>query len=198
MNMPGSLSIERNRVPWSRTVTDGYLSVIAIGILTGIVVAFVRTPMHWPGHKAILWMAPILAARLVTRTSAGASIGALATALTTLSIGGRIAGGIAMMPLVILAGIVLDLGVQFCERHKFTGWKAILFLALAGLAGNLICFVKRLFDPMGAFFSTGNIEDLFFAGALHAMFGFLAGLLGATAGYALLNFRPRRKTDSSR
>jgi hypothetical protein len=198
MNMLGSLSIERNRVHWSRSLSDGYLSVIAIGILTGIVVAYARTPMHWPGHKAILWMAPVLAARLVTRTGAGASVGSLATALTTLSIGGRIAGGIVMMPLIILAGVVLDMGVQFCERRKFSVWKCVLFLAFAALAGNLICFIKRLFDPMGAFFSAGNIEDLFIAGGLHALFGFLAGLLGATAGYALLNLRPGEKTDSSR
>src|SRR5580700_5676750 len=107
MNTLGYLSIERNRGPWSRAVSDGYLSAIAIGILAGIVVAFARTPIHLPGHKAILWMAPILATRLVTRSRAGASVGAFSTAITTLSLGGRIAGGIAMMPLVVLAGVVL-------------------------------------------------------------------------------------------
>jgi hypothetical protein len=190
MNTLGYLSIERNRGPWSRAVSDGYLSAIAIGILAGIVVAFARTPIHLPGHKAILWMAPILATRLVTRSRAGASVGAFSTAITTLSLGGRIAGGIAMMPLVVLAGVVLDGAIRVGERHHFARWQLLLLLASAGAVGNLICFAKRVFDPMGAFFSVGNFNDMLIAASSHAFFGFLAGLLGAAAGNVLLKFRP--------
>jgi hypothetical protein len=190
MNTLGSLSIERNRGPWSRAVAEGYLAVMAVGILAGIVTTFARTPIHMPGHKVILWMAPILATRLVTRTRAGTSFGTFSTATTALSLGGRIAGGIAMMPLVVLAGVVLDGAVQFGQRRNFTRWQQVLLLALAGAIGNLICFVKRLFDPTGAFFSVGNFNDMLTAAGSHALFGFLAGLLGATAGYALLRFRP--------
>jgi hypothetical protein len=190
MNTFGSLSIERKRYPWSRAAAEGYLAVVAVGILAGIAVAFARTPIHMPGHKAIFWMAPILAAGLVTRARAGASVGAFSTAVTTLSLGGRIAGGIAMMPLVVVAGVVLDGAVQFGERRKLKRWQQVLMLALAGAVGNLICFVKRLFDPMGAFFSVGNFNDMLIGAGSHALFGFLAGLLGATAGYALLRFRP--------
>ena len=189
MNVPGSLSTGRSRASWNSAVLDGYLSVVAVGILAGIGVAFARTPVHLPGHKVIFWMAPVLAARLVTRSRAGASAGALATALTTLSLGGRIAGGIVMAPLIVLAGVVLDLAVQMTERRKFAGWKCLLVVASAGLAGNLICFVKRLLDPMGAFFSAGNIDDLFLAGGLHAIFGIVAGLSGALVGYGLRKYR---------
>lgn len=191
MNMPGSLSIGKDRVRWSKAISDGYVSVVAVGVLAGITVAFARTPIHLPGHKAIWWMAPILATRLVTRTGAGASLGAFVTAITALSLGGRIAGGIAMMPLVILAGVVLDAGVQIVQRHPFAHWQQVLFLAMAGAAGNLICFVKRLFDPMGAFFSAGNFKDMLTAAGSHAIFGFLASLLGAAAGFALLRFHHR-------
>jgi len=152
MNTLGSLSIERNRGPWSRAVAEGYLAVMAVGILAGIVTTFARTPIHMPGHKVILWMAPILATRLVTRTRAGTSFGTFSTATTALSLGGRIVGGIAMMSLVVLAGVVLDGAVQFGQRRNFTRWQQVLLLALAGAIGNLICFVKRLFDPTGAFF----------------------------------------------
>jgi len=189
MNVHGSLSIEKEPGRWSRSLSDGYLAVAAVGILSGIVVAYARTPMHLPGHKAIWWMTPVLAARLVTRTRAGASAGALATAMTTLLLGGRIAGGIVQFPLVILAGVVLDLGVQMGERHRSSLWRKVLLLVLAGLVANLICFVKRLADPIGAFFSTGNLDDMLIAGSLHAAFGCLAGLLGAGAGYALLRVR---------
>ena len=186
MNVPGSLSTEKNRAPWNSALLDAYLSVIAVGILAGIVVAYARTPLHLPGHKAIFWIAPVLAMRLVTRAPAGASAGALATALTALSLGGRIAGGFVMAPLILLAGLILDLAVQLTERRNLTGWKWLLVLASAGLAGNLICFIKRLLDPLGAFFSTGNIDDLLLAGALHATFGLMAGLIGAFAGRAAL------------
>jgi hypothetical protein len=192
MNAPGSLSIERNRDPWSRAVSDGYLAVIAVGIQAGIAVAFARTPIHLPGHKVIFWMAPILATRLLTRTRGGASVGAFSTAMTALSLGGRIAGGIAMMPLVVLAGAVLDGAIQFGRQRNFKLWQQVLLLALAGSIGNLICFVKRLFDPMGAFFSVGNLNNMLTAAASHAFFGFMAGLLGAAVGFALsIPWRPR-------
>jgi len=189
MNVHGSASIEKNPGRWSSALLEGYLSVSAVGVLSGIVTAYARTPLHWPGHKAIFWMAPILAARLVTRASAGASVGALATAITTLFLGGRIAGGITLMPLIILAGVVLDLGVQLGERHRSSLGRRILLLVLAGLIANLICFVKRLAEPMGAFLSPGNLDDLLVAGSSHAIFGCISGLLGATAGFVLLKFR---------
>jgi uncharacterized membrane protein YozB (DUF420 family) len=186
MSVFGSPSIAKDRVPWNKTISEGQWAVIAVGIVAGILVAYARTPMHLPGHKALLWMAPILAARLVTRTFAGASVGALVTALTALSLGGRIAGGIGMMPLVVLAGVVLDAGVELGERRKFAWRKVIILMAFAGLVANLICFLKRLFDPTGSFLSSGNLQDLLFAGTWHAIFGFIAGLLGAVAGHAIL------------
>jgi hypothetical protein len=189
MNVRGSVSIEKNPGRWSKSLSESYLAVVAIGILSGIVVAYARTPIHWPGHKAVFWIAPVLGARLVTRTGAGASIGALATAITTFLLGGRIGGGIVLMPLIILAGIVLDLGVQWSERIHPSVWRRILLLALAGLIANLICFLKRLADPIGPFMSARNLDDLLFAGSSHAMFGCLAGLIGAAAGYIWLGAR---------
>jgi hypothetical protein len=194
MNAHGSLSIENDRAHWSKAFSDGYPSVVAIGILSGIAAAFARTPIHLPGHKAIFWMAPVLATRLLTRTGAGASVGALTAALTALSLGGRIAGGIAMMPLVILAGFVLDAGVQIGRRYKFGRWAQMILLASAGAIGNLICFVKRLSDPIGAFFSTGNLKDMLAAAGSHLLFGFLAGVLGAAAAFALIKLPPQTPT----
>jgi hypothetical protein len=198
MNTPGYLSIEKNRVPWNRAVADGYISVLALGILSGILVAYARTPIHLPGHKALWWIAPVLASRLATRTRAGASAGALAVALTTLSLGGRIGGGIAELPLVVLAGILLDLSVHAVQRRNFPRWQCLLLLALAGLAANLLCFVKRLFDPAGAIFSTGNLDDLLTAAGSYSIFGFLAGLLGAGAGQALLMLRRHHDSRGTR
>jgi hypothetical protein len=189
MNTPGYLSIEKKHALWNRAVSDGYLSVAAVGILSGIAVAYARTPIHLPGHKALWWIAPILSCRLITRTRAGASAGALAAALTAFSLGGRIGGGIAELPLVVLAGILLDLSVHAVERRNFSFWQRLLLLALAGVAANLLCFIKRLFDPIGATFSTGNLDDLLTAAGSYSIFGFLSGLIGAGVGQVLRTFR---------
>jgi hypothetical protein len=192
MNTPGLASIERKAARWNRAIADGYLSVAAVGILGGIALTFARTPVHLPGHKVIWWMAPVLASCLATRARFGASVGALTTAMTTFSLGGRLGGGVVMMPLVVLAGVVLDVAVRFGERRKLSIGRQILLLGAAGIVGNLICLVKRLADPMGAFFSAGNLGDLGIAAGSYSLFGFVAGLLGAGAGHGLRILHGRR------
>jgi hypothetical protein len=189
MNTPGFLSIEKGRARRNSAAIDGYLSVTAVGVLAGIVVAYARTPVHLPGHKAMLWMVPVLAARLVTRTTAGASVGALATAITTVSLGGRIAGGAAMMPLIIAAGMILDLAVGIAERYRQVLFPGLLLLILAGGIGNLICFSKRVLEPVGSMTAGGNIREMLTVAGWHLFFGLLAGFVGGGAGYWLRGYR---------
>jgi hypothetical protein len=189
MNTPGSHSIERNLARWNKSRTDGYGSAVSVGVLAGIAVTFARTPIHMPGHKAIWWITPILASRLMTRPRAGASVAAVTAAITTLTLGGRLGGGFASLPLIILAGALLDLAARIAERREFSISRRLLFFALAGAAANLLCFAQRFADPKTAIFATGNLADLFNAACSHGAFGFLAGLLGAAAGAALLKWR---------
>lgn len=189
MNTPGYLSTTGKHDLWSKSLWEGYLAIASVGVLTGIAVAFARSPLHLPGHKAILWMTMIVAGRLATRARWGASAGTFVAAMTAILLGGRVAGGIAMLPLVTFAGVILDRGVQLTERHKLAGWQSLLIIAAAGVAGNLICFVDRLFDPTSGFFSRKNLDDLVFAGGSHAIFGALAGAIGAAVGLAALRFR---------
>jgi hypothetical protein len=189
MTMNESVPLNSKVHLWSRADADVYLTSVAIGVIAGIAVAYVRTPLHMPGHKVLLWMTPIVATRLLTRVRAGASASVLATIVTTLLLGGNLAGGAAMMPLVLAAGITLDVAVGWVERRRMTLWSAVSLLALAGIAGNLICFIKRLFDPMGSLFSAATIQDLLAAGASHAFFGGLAGIIGGLCGLALLKYR---------
>jgi hypothetical protein len=188
MNMPGSLSIGKNPTRWNSALPEQVLSCAAVGVLAGVAVTFAQTPLHWPGHKAVFWIAPILAARLATRSRAGATIGASTTALTTFALGGRLAGGVLLMPLVIIAGVLLDWAAQVGQHRQLSAWRLIPWLALAGTAANLICFLKRLFDPaVGVFLSSGNLLDLLSAAGSYAIFGFLAGLIGAAAGSLIGN-----------
>jgi len=137
----GSLSIERKLVPWSKAGSDGsdgYWAVAAVGVLAGIAVTYARTPIHLPGHKALWWMVPVLATRLATRTSGGAMAGALATALTTLCLGGRLAGGVALMPLLIAGGFVLDVAARISQQRHLSPLHRALLFALAGAIANSI------------------------------------------------------------
>ena len=176
---PGSLSIKSEAGPWSKPEANGYLAVAAVGVLAGIAVAYARMPLHLPGHKALWWIPPVLAARLLTRCRLGASVGAIATVLTTLSLGGRMAGGAAGAPLVALAGVVLDLAAGCSLRLRSGRWSALLLLGSAGAIGNLICFTKRLFESNGTFLPTATWEELWRAAATHLVFGFAAGALAA-------------------
>jgi hypothetical protein len=178
--MLGYQSTEKQSIPWSKAQAEAYLAMAAVGAIAGVVVAFAQTPLHWPGHKILFWLTPVLASRLVFKARAGASVGSSATVATTLLLGGRLAGGFAMMPLVILGGIVLDLAVLQSQRVQSSPAKLLLLVSAATAVG-LMCFIKRFFEPVGGFFSAGNLNDLAFAGLSWAFFGFLAGLLGLIA-----------------
>ncbi len=191
MITPGFPWIEKNPARWSDALRGSHLATAAVGVLAGVGVACARTPIHLPGHKVVLWMVPVLAARIVTRTRAGAAIGASAAAITATGLGGRLAGGMALMLLIPLAGVVLDLGVRQVQRRSFPVRQTILTLGSAGLVGNLICFAKRFFDPTGQSFTGANAADVLVAAGSHALFGFVAGVAGAAAGLALLA-RPGR------
>jgi len=210
MSMPGLPSIEKNPARWSsspssspssllsRSISGSYFANAAVGVLAGVAVACARTPIHLPGHKAIFWMAPVLIARIITRARGGALVGTTAAATSALCLGGRIAGGIAFLPLVLLAGATLDAGVEFANRRPLPLWQKLLVLGTAGLVGNMFCFVKRLFDPMGSLLSAANLKEIAVFAASHALFGLLAGVLGSSAGYCLLkvNAQPDAKVFS--
>ena len=191
MTMLGSTSIEKRFIRWSKADFDAYLTAAAIGVLAGLAVSYIRPPLHLPGHKVLLWMIPALGCRLGTRARAGASTSVLATIFATLLLGGRLGGGFLMMPLVALAGITLDIAAGMVERRR-SPWSLPL-LALAGATGNLLCFMKRLCDPMPGFFSSGNMRDLLWAAASHIFFGLLAGVIGGLCGWGLLTYRRRRE-----
>jgi hypothetical protein len=192
----GSPSIRNESTLWTKSQAEGYLAAAIIGVLAGIVVAYARMPLHLPGHKALWWIPPVLATRLLTRRRLGATVGATATIASTLSLGGRLAGGIAAMPLVILAGVLLDVAAKAAERRPVAIWRTVLLLSAAGAAGNVICFVKRLFEPSGSFFSIDNLRDLGWSVSTYAIFGFAAGALGAALAYVIVGFRQRHQSRS--
>ena len=184
MNTHGSLSIAKPFIHFSKADYHAFLTAASVGVLAGIAVTFLRTPIHLPGHKVIFWLAPALATRLVTRAKPAASISVLATIFTTLLLGGQLAGGAIMMPLVAFAGITMDIACQIAESRRLSFASSLIFFSLAGVAANLLCLVKRLFNPVGQMFSAVNLDDLLRSAASYALCGLFAGLIGALCGVA--------------
>ena len=196
MIWPGSPSTAKSPAPSSESATDGYVWIAAIAIVSGIAVAFARSPLHLPGHKVLFWMAPVLAARLLTRTPFGSTAGAVVVLATTLSLGGRIAGGPVFAPLIIPAAALLDLSIAATRRHNLALWQRVILLALVGLLGNLLCSVKQVLEIPATASPTAIPGDLLFATTSYALSGLIAATLGATAGYALVRFRIGEETGN--
>jgi hypothetical protein len=173
----------------SDSVADGYAWIVAVAILSGIAVTYARMPLHLPGHKVLFWMAPLLATRLLTRTAAGSSVGAIVVLATTLSLGGRIAGGPFFAPLIVPAAALLDLTVAMCQRRNYPLWRRAVLLSIAGMLGNLCCSIKQILEVSAIAPSPGQLSDMLVAVGSYALFGLIAGTLGGAVGFGLLRLR---------
>ncbi len=190
------MSIKSAAGPWNKSRVEGYVLIASIGVLAeGRSSRCAERRCTCRDTRRRTGLTLILAARLSVPPQRSATVGALSTVITTLLLGGRLAGGVAATPLVLFAGIVLDFGAYMVEQNPAAIWRAVLILAAAGTAGaNLFCFIKRLFEPVGTFFSTANLHDLATAAGWHAFFGLIAGLLAAAIALAKMR---RAAADSS-
>ncbi len=152
----------------------------SVGVLAGLFIALVRLNLGMPGHKAFFWMTPVLIARLHGGCKIGTAAGALFTALTTYSLGANLAGGVIGMPMIVLAGLILDWTVNFLEKNKISGAAMILAIGLAGVAANLVCLAKRMILPTGLnphfIFSVSGFWFKLFS---YAFFGLISGIVAA-------------------
>ena len=135
-----------------------------------------------PGHKAFLWMTPLLIVRLRGGCKIGTTAGGLFAALTTYSLGANLAGGVTGLPMIVIAGAILDSTVHFLEKNKISGLPMLLALALAGLAANLVCLAKRIILPAGLnpHFIFG-VSDFWFRLLSYAFFGLISGIVAYIA-----------------
>lgn len=191
--MRGSPSIENGQtrgegVPTAEAVA-ALLATCGVGLLAGLAAGGVRLGLGLPGHKALVWMAPLVAARLVFRSPLGGSAGALAASLGTMAAGGHLAGAAMHLPVAVLAGGVLDVAVHFIERRRLAAMWAVPLMGLAGLAANLVMLGKRLLVPsfqVHHFLWTSGLAARCLS---YAVFGLAAGLVGAGLGWAMLRRR---------
>jgi hypothetical protein len=166
---------------------------LSVGVFAGCLAAYLRLHLGLPGHKALLWMTPVITARLLGRCRAGTTAGALTAAFVSLGMGGNLAGGLPGLPLVGLAGALIDAAIVQLEKRETGALTTIVVVAFSAMAANLICCAKRLLVPVGVtpHDFLGGVSVL--ARPLtYGLFGFLAGLVAAISARL---FRRRKKPD---
>ncbi len=151
---------------------------ISVGIISGLFITLVRLNLGMPGHKAFFWMTPVLIARLRGGCKIGTTAGGLFAALTTYSLGANLAGGVIGMPLIAVAGMILDWTVNHIEKNNISGWRLVLILGFAGAAANIVCLSKRMILPAGLdpHFIFG-VSGFWFRLCSYAFFGLLSGIV---------------------
>jgi len=172
------------------------LICIGVGVLAGLGVTFVnRLGLHvgLTGHKVMFWMPVLIVARLVTRHPIGATAGSAATAATCLGFGTNLAGTPLFMPLIVLAGSVLDAAAALAERRRLPLWLIIPIFGAAGMIGATLCAVKRLLSPSVKWHVLLGIPDPGASIISWAFFGLLAGLIGAALATGALRLSRRKK-----
>ncbi|KPK40050.1 MAG: hypothetical protein AMJ65_10920 [Phycisphaerae bacterium SG8_4] len=168
---------------------------LSVGAIAGCAAAFLKLGLGLPGHKAIIWMTPVIAARLLGRCRIGTTAGAFTAAFVSLGSGGNLAGGLLGLPLVGAAGALVDACILRLENRKASASHTIIAVALAAMLANLICYAKRLLVPVGI-----APHDIFGSAAVllrptsYALFGLLAGLIAAAGTYL---FRRRKNPNES-
>jgi len=190
-NRPGKIAGWRSRLAglWSASM----LASVAVGVLAGLVAAQVRLHLGLPGHKALFWMAPVLVARLLGRHPLGATVGASAAACTALGLGENLAGGLLYLPLVALAGTVLDVAAGLAERRHLSARWLVPLLGASGLAANVLCAAKRLLTPLKNTHFVFGVEGAWATVLSYALFGLLAGVGGAALAVLARGARQRRE-----
>ncbi len=162
------------------------LGSAAVGVCAGLLLPHLRLHLGLSGHRALLWMVPVIVARMRLGAPGGATVGALAAACASLATGGQIAGGPGHLALIGVAGVVLDAVIGFAERRALAAPWLIVLLGSAGALANTVCFVKRLASPMSLkphalWWAAGEWGNLM----SYALFGLFAGLIGGILGSRL-------------
>jgi len=175
------------------------LGCIGVGVLAGLGVTFVsRMGLHvgLTGHKVLFWMPMLIVARLVSRHPVGATAGSAATAATCLAFGTNLAGTALFMPLIVLAGSVLDAAAGLAERRHLPVWLIIPLFGAAGMIGATLCAVKRLLAPSVKWHVLLGIPDPAASMISWAFFGLLAGLVGAALATGVIRLVRRKKAPN--
>ncbi len=185
---------------WSRFWAAGQTRTLAvhlaIGVVTALLFAPVKLRLGLPGHKILMYLLPIVTARLLMRHRFGATAGMGSATLASLAIGGHIAGGPLFFPLVILAGGAVDVAAALKTRWRLSAVAWIPLFAATGAVGGFLCLAKRLMLPSVRVNVFLGLTDPWASLVAYPTFGFAAGLTGAIIAAIALRAMNRRENSA--
>ena len=192
--MHGSLLTEKRVALWSSLFEGENLkklaASLAVGVIAGVVVSFVRLNLGLPGHKALFWMIPVLTMRMLGKSKIGTSAGAAAVILTTYSTGGHLGGGALGFPLILLGAVILDVVISTLEQRQMPFWFHTLIVSFTTILCNLFCMVKKLFVPDGlGFHLLLNNSGFWFRFFSYVFWGFISGAIACIIAYYCIRKR---------
>lgn len=188
--MRGYLSIKKRILPADIVLgpdgVRGLVVSLSAGVIAGCLATSLKFHLGLPGHKALFWMTPVIAARLAGRCRIGTTAGALTAAFVSFGLGGNMAGDAVGLPLIALAAAMIDACIIHLEKRKTSTLAAIVAVAFGAMLANLICCAKRLLIPagLGPHDIVGG-EELFLRLISYGFFGFLAGFIAAASVYLI-------------
>ncbi len=170
----------------------GLVLCLSVGVVAGLIASHARLHLRLPGHKVILWMTPVIIARLSGRFKFGATTGAIAAAITSLSVGGDLARNPLDLLLVGAAGVVLDVMISRVQKSKIPILVRMPVIAVAAMLANLILLGRKLFGAMGAGgYMRFTGRELYFRLLSYSVFGLISGILAVVIVY--IGWKTREK-----
>ena len=159
------------------------LLLLALALLVLLGTAGLHLRVKAPGHSGVLWMALLVAARLlVARTGAATAVGLMSAGIGILAgVGDK--GALDTFVTYATPGLAVDIVAAFAPP-------GVLLCVLAGVAGNVLKLaIKAVLESwIGArmgFLGVGIGSSLL----AHALFGVAGGLLGYAVARALRRTR---------
>jgi hypothetical protein len=169
-----SPSARRTTYLWSLTLRD-LLLLVLVADLAMLAKAFLRTPIHVPGHSGVLWISLFVVGRgLVDKRGAGLVIGGVAGAVAMFLGMGR--AGPFEWTKYVAAGALLELLVLLLPGPLTSLWKAAIVGAIAHLGKLAAMVIVALALQLPATFI---VLGLGVSTTTHVVFGALGGVVGA-------------------
>jgi len=177
-----------------------------MGLIAAALHTWVKLRLGLPGFSAVMWLVPLLVARIAARGSAAGSI-----ASTTTAVGLYAFRGFSLRwPLVLafgtywLVGPVLDLYVQLLQRRferagadpaSVAARLVVVWVALAGAVGNFAHLGLKVFfgviRPHGARFGLSPVLFLLLS---YLVFGLAAGVVASGVAWPFVRRRRGNRT----
>jgi hypothetical protein len=169
-----SPSVSRTTYLWSLTLRD-LLLLVFVADLAMLAKAFLRTPIHVPGHSGVIWVSLFVVGRgLIDKPGAGIVLGGIAGAVATFLGMGR--SGPFEWTKYVAAGALLEAMVLLIPGPLTSMWKAAMVGAIAhlGKLAAMLIVAVALQLPVGFI-----VLGLGISTTTHVIFGMLGGLVGA-------------------